>query len=157
MCHVVLQKYNSDFIPMEKNTRSPTQSFISKLPLHVIAYDFSWFMLSLSRILIYSNWDCIRTKGLMLRQLTNQGRENEMNFQSFFTHNKHLMYLAETILQNLISLANILKYTIILSKNEIRVENYSLIYCIGSCYVCFKWKLYILDILCLLLNDFLVF
>lgn len=73
-------------------------------------------MFTLSRILTYFNWDCIRTKGLMIRQLTNQGRENEMNFESFFTHNKHLMYLAETILQNLISLANILKYTIILSK-----------------------------------------
>lgn len=100
---------------------------------------FSGFMLTLSRILTYFNWDCIRTKGLMIRQLTNQRRENEMNFQSFFTHNKHLMYLAETILQNLTSLANILKWNIILSKNEIRVDNYSLIYCIGSCYVCFKW------------------
>lgn len=118
MCHVVLQKYNSDFIPMEKHTRSSTQSLILKLPLHVIILHtiFPWFMLSLSRILTYFNWDCIRTKGLMIRQLTNQGRENEMNFQSFFTHNKHLMYLAETILQNLISLANILKWTIILSK-----------------------------------------
>lgn len=119
MCHVVLQKYNSDFIPMEKNTRSPTQSFISKLPLHVIAYDFFLIYVDLSRILTYSNWDCIRTKGLMIRQLTNQGIFN------LFFHNKHLMYLAETILQNLISLANILKWTIILSKNEIRVENYS--------------------------------
>lgn len=83
-----------DFSLVEKTTRSLSQSLILKLPLKakfvfeenvikrhkmrlfvfslfVLLKLFFWLMLILSRILTYFIWDCIRTKGLMIRWWTN--------------------------------------------------------------------------------------